>query len=102
MHPKNIKYDNIKSISEITQAAKNLFPIIERNQYLQKQNNSIQIHRKKEDIKLPYLERNQSAPKKKVPLKLNKSSELYELSSLSAKNYHYKKPVFRINFNFLI
>jgi len=53
-------------------------------------------HRKREDVKLPTLERNpySAVRKKNAPLKINKSSELIELSSLSAKNYLNKKPVF--------
>ena len=73
-----------------------MFPIIEKNTYLmQKPTNSPQ--KKREDLKLPSIERNHFSGigrKQVAPLKVNKSSELIEMSSLSAKNYLNKRPVF--------
>ena len=92
---KPLKYNEIKSIQEISQEAKLLFPIIERNQYIMPKTVS-SPSKKREDVRFPLIERkNHSISlKKNGPLKVNKSSELIEMSSLSAKNYLYKKPAF--------
>ena len=90
----------MKSIQEITQEAKLLFPIIEKNQYLIPKS-AVSPQKKRDDVRFPMLERNQysgyHSQKRSVPLKVNKSSELIEMSSLSSKNYLYKKPVFSNN-----
>lgn len=97
--PKPIRYNEVKSINEISQEAKLLFPIIERNHYLATQKNTLAPIKKKEDLKLPLIERKNysSSQVKNGPLRVNKSSELIEMSSLSAKNYLLKKPAFSKN-----
>lgn len=96
-----IRYNEVKSITEISQEIKLLFPLIEKNQYLMSQKKPNSPIKKKQDIKLPTIERKNylASQTKNGPLRVNQSSELIEMSSLSAKNYLLKKPAFSIKNN---
>jgi hypothetical protein len=88
------KFNTLKSLNDIAEEAKLMFPSIEKPIII-RSSRSPKKTVISEEIKLPRIIKKRADSKKK-PIKSSKPSDLAELSSLSAKNYLYKKPVYRI------
>lgn len=87
------KFQDLKSLKEITEEAKLLFPPIEKST-IQK-SRSPKKKPPSEEIKFPKISQKRSTSIRK-PLKANKSTELIEKNSLVSKNYLNKKPIYSI------